>query len=357
MESLCDYPVLPPSGGDIEFVSFSGGGVSGIGHIGALKELEEFRHRENIDYWLGSSAGSIVATFAAMGVTADRLMEEVLAVNPSSFFPTAKSKMIGNLHHLIENLGVTNGEEIDEWLMKKIEESGFSRDVTFRELYRKTGQNLITTITRLNRYETLYASHYSFPTMKVMDAIHSSITLPYLFQPTVMGGDILIDGGVLDNLPINACDIMRNGKILGYNRKAVGFTIINNGKWCPDRVDIDNLLNYSYTFVSAMHTKIQMLQSHQPYFWNRVVPIDTGDVKTLSFDVDCCEMKRIMDVGRRSTRRYLENRERNLPGNMFIPVNGEYIDNDDLSYAKVCVRDCKKFNENGVDEDILEFYS
>ena len=54
-------------------ICFSGGGIKGVAHIGALKAFEE----ENIkfDYIAGTSSGSIVACLYSVGYNSDEIYE------------------------------------------------------------------------------------------------------------------------------------------------------------------------------------------------------------------------------------------------------------------------------------------
>ena len=52
-----------------------GGGCRGIGHIGAIKAFEELGIK--FDYLVGTSFGSIIASFYAVGKTADEMINIV----------------------------------------------------------------------------------------------------------------------------------------------------------------------------------------------------------------------------------------------------------------------------------------
>lgn len=330
----------------IEFVSFCGGGITGISLIGALQEFKErgiYRSERHPKFWLGSSAGSIAATFAAIGVSTEYLERVFFSVELKSFLDYGGRSSSSSLWDKIQNyrygfselitkFGAVRGERFRRWLEERFVELGWSKDTTFKELYDRTGRHLIITATSLNTYETLYLSRSSFPNMKIVDAVDASIRIPYLFQPKLLsdskldGDRVLIDGGVLDNLPINACDVVsERGEILAFNRKAIGFTLMHKGRWTPEYTEINSLIQHTMAFIHTMTKKIQTEQSLQPYFWNRIVPIDTGGVLSTEFDIGKEKLLGLIEEGRRATKEFLDRREKEirergpLPDNLFIP--------------------------------------
>lgn len=345
--TLYDSSHIPGEVGDsdIEFICFSGGGVAGVCFLGVLRELERRGIREKIKYWLGSSAGAIAAALAALGATSEYLEKELKETDLRMFLDyggrTGQSKHWWDkfqdyrygISELISRWGAVRGDRFEEWVKEQFTKLGWDAGITFNDLYSQTGNHLIITGTSLNTFETLYFSRSSYPYMKILDAVRISMSIPFMFQPLVMkdsvvpqGKRILVDGGILDNFPLNACDIISDsGEILGFNRKAVGFTLIHNGKWVPDFVDITNLMRYSLTFIQAMHKRIQIIQSHQPFFWDRVAPIETAGVVGTDFGVEKEKLLGLIKSGEEATRKYLDQRAEMLqkfgplPRNLFIP--------------------------------------
>jgi len=267
---------------------------------------------------------------------------------------------------LYNKWGIVTGDNFIKWFQDQMAILGWSKDTTFADLYNITGQHLVITGTSLNTFETLYLSRSSYPYMKICDAVDVSIRLPPIFQPLYMndpligeGKRILSDGGILNNLPINACDITSDtGEILGFNRKAIGFTLVSDGKWVPDYVYIDDIFKYLTTFVQSIHTKMHVLQSNQPYFWERIVPIETHGIGTIDFDVDKNKLERVIEAGRLSTQRFLDCRQHMirtygpLPNNLFIPndrlrYNGiEYLSDDLIENTMIYQTNPSKFSWN-----------
>lgn len=390
---------------DIEFVNFSGGGLAGAAFAGVLKEMEirGLRHpkrpimkgkqwtfdpldsfhqnAKSIKYWLGSSAGGMIAAMAAMGAPADYITEQLLKTDTNTFLDYGGRDQTNSggwslwnkflnyrygIAELISRWGTVRGERLNKWFQNQMNILGWSPETTFADLYDLTGQHLVITATSLNTFETLYLSRSSYPYMRIIDAIDATVRLPFLFQPIYMkdplvpqGKRILSDGGILNNLPINACDLMsETGELLAINRKAIGFTLVNEGKWVPDYTEIDNILKYSLTFVRSMHTQMHLLQSHQPYFWDRVIPIETYGIDSTDFDINKSKIQKLIWTGRNTARDFFDRRENMiktngpLPRNLFIPgprlqKGGiEYISDDLLENTMIYQTNGKRFKSN-----------
>jgi predicted acylesterase/phospholipase RssA len=392
--SLYDSGYIPGQIGDsdVEFVAFSGGGVSAAAFAGVIKDMEIrglYKSKKSISktdwifdpidpfyftdksikYWTGSSAGAIFAGLVAMGAPADYIIDVILNTDARMFLDYGGrdqtnpgwswwNKLMNYRYGIIDLItkwGMIRGQTFRKWFAKQMSILGWSPTTTFTDLYDITGQHLVITVTSQNTFETLYLSRSSYPYMQILDAIDTSIRIPYIFPPVFMndplisqGQRILTDGGILDDLPINAFDITSNiGEILGINRKAIGFTLISDGKWVPDYCHIDGLLKYSLTFIKSMHTRMHAAQSCQCYFWDRVVPIETYGVSTMDFDIDKLKLKQTIDSGMRTAKRFFDERadmilkRGPLPRNLFIPNprlrhDGiEYLSDDLIEHCSI----------------------
>jgi NTE family protein len=337
----------------VDFICLSGGGVAGLSFVGVIEELERrgLHHPKNtstdspkIHYWLGSSAGAICASLATLGMGSKTMKEEIVQVDLKKFFDVGgrspssswwsriQEYRIG-IAEMIGRWGAARGDEFTRWFRQKMVDLDWDPEITLYELYRATGQHLIVTTTSLNTYETLYLSRSSYPNMKVVDAVRASIIYPFVFQPIIMrdpalsyGHRILVDGGLLDNFPLNACDVLSSsGQILGFNRKAIGFTIMNNGKWVPDYVEITNVFKYAVTCMQSMHKKIHIIQSQQPYYWDRVASIETYGVSGTDFGASQEKLDKLVQSGKDTASAFFDQREKMiqeqgpLPRNLFIP--------------------------------------
>ncbi|NTV36827.1 MAG: patatin-like phospholipase family protein [Anaerolineaceae bacterium] len=157
-------------------LALGGGGTKGISHIGVLKVFE----RENIKIKAvaGTSAGGIVGAAIAAGLT---------SADIESFLQ--KTNKLGNLFHRSPSDAPS-----------LIGLSGFTE--AFKDLLQdKTFDDLImpfacTAVDQESSQEIILNKG------KVIDAVLATIAIPGIFPPQRIHDHILVDGGVLDPVPV-----------------------------------------------------------------------------------------------------------------------------------------------------------
>ena len=122
---------------------FEGGGVRGIGHVGAACRMEQAGYRF-VDL-AGSSAGAFVAALLAAGYRCGELKQEMETLNYLRF----KGKDLvdhfgaaGKILSLLWTLGIYNTDYLEMWMSRMLEKKGI---VTFRDLA-GTGRRLFITV-------------------------------------------------------------------------------------------------------------------------------------------------------------------------------------------------------------------
>lgn len=166
---------------DIALV-LSGGGARGIAHIGVIQELEKRDY--NITSIAGTSMGSIIGAFYAMGKL-DVFTETLLTID--------KRKTFQLLDFSLGTLGLVKGDKIIKFLKDIIPDENIE---DFPIPYVALASNLRT------------KEEVRFEKGSVYEAIRASISIPSFFTPVEVADGLLIDGGVLNNLPLK--HIQRN---------------------------------------------------------------------------------------------------------------------------------------------------
>lgn len=199
----------------------SGGGAVGLAHIGVIKVLEEAGIP--IDYVAGTSMGSIVGGMFAMGYTAaemekivkemdwESMLTDVVPRNDMTFeykeqlekyfydFPIDRGKLqlpIG----LVSGTNISNKLAGLTWPAYKIK--------LFSQLPRPflcigadvvTGQEVVLSSGNLH------------------DALRASMAIPTVFTPMEVNGNLLIDGGFINNFPADHLKKMGADIIIGVD--------------------------------------------------------------------------------------------------------------------------------------------
>lgn len=153
--------------------------------LGRLKSME--KSLSDVREVSGSSAGSILALFWAMGMTVDEMIDVSLDVDISEFVKL-------NIGTFFNKFGFVEMEPIRE---KLVEICGC--DPTFAQLKRK----IYISAFCLNNSKTEYFSVDTHPNMKVIDAVCMSIAIPMIFASSEYDGKTYVDGGTMEEYPMN----------------------------------------------------------------------------------------------------------------------------------------------------------
>ncbi|MFZ5628633.1 MAG: patatin-like phospholipase family protein [Spirochaetota bacterium] len=172
-------------------IAFGGGGARALSEIGVLSELE--RHQLEFDHVAGTSMGSIIATFYAMGLSSRQMSERF-----REFLPSDKGLLRYNLPFI-----------------------SFFRDRSVNRILRRLFGKL--RIEDLPKPLTIIAadliSGQEIRMQKglVWRAVRASMSLPVIFAPVRHHGYYLVDGGAINNVPGNVLRDQGVQGVLGIN--------------------------------------------------------------------------------------------------------------------------------------------
>ncbi|MCU0468373.1 MAG: patatin-like phospholipase family protein [Arcicella sp.] len=152
----------------------SGGGVRGIAHLGVLKALQE--QNVKISGISGCSAGSIVGAMFAAGYSPDHIFEIVVS-----------SSTLRAMRPAWNGAGLLRMQRAENVYLKYIPHNSFER----------LKIPLTVNATDLYAGETVY-----FSSGELLKPTMASCSIPGLFEPIVFDGKTLVDGGVLNNMPV-----------------------------------------------------------------------------------------------------------------------------------------------------------
>lgn len=154
-------------------IVLSGGGIRGIAHLGVLKALQKTGIQ--FSQIVGTSAGSIAGSFYAAGVDPEE-----------TFNIFMKTKLMKFVRPAFGSLGLINiertGDIFKQYLPAHIEDL-------------KVPMSICTT--NFSRGTVEY-----FTKGPLIRAIHASCCIPGVFKPIMIHGEMHVDGGVLNNFPV-----------------------------------------------------------------------------------------------------------------------------------------------------------
>ena len=172
-------------------VVLSGGGARGFAHIGVIRALREAGIE--LDLFGGSSMGAIIAAGAAMDWD-DRALSEHMRAAFSDANPVSD--------YTIPVIALVRGRKAsrafrDHFGDQQIEDAPYP--------FFCLSVNLTTSRTIVHRTGPLWL------------ALRASTSIPGVLPPVIDGTQILIDGGIMNNLPIDVMSEMRRGPIIAVD--------------------------------------------------------------------------------------------------------------------------------------------
>ncbi len=203
-------------------VVLSGGGAKGTAHIGALKVIEEAGIP--IDYVVGTSMGAIVGGLYSIGYTPQQLDSMVNAQNWKfllSDAPNPKDVLLDDRLKSeryvlsipfslksanISDAGIIKGRNLARLFSTLTD--GYQDSVNFNRLpipFACVSENLVD------------GSEVVFHEGILATAMRSSMSIPGVFVPVDLNGMVLVDGGMVNNYPVDVALGMGAGYIIGVD--------------------------------------------------------------------------------------------------------------------------------------------
>lgn len=305
-----------------------GGGVKGIGLLGAVIELTA--QGWTFPRVAGVSAGAIVGSLVAAYQHADRDVSELVPVmegldygdfrDPSLL---ARFGLVGKGLEMLFNDGIYQGDYAVEWLEAELEKVGVRTwadlrieddpDTSLRphERYRLVVLASDVSNGELVRLPWDYRRYGLTPdTQRVVDAVRASMSYPFFFRPAELrigpdagGGKVtLVDGGLLSNFPVEIFD-RTDGRPARWPTIGLKLSARADARQVAKKVDGPVELAFA-----ILHT---LIDAHDSYHLDdiraseRTVFIDTEKVSTLDFDIGRDAQRSLYANGRAAARTFL----------------------------------------------------
>ena len=193
----------------IKHIILEGGAYLGISALGALSKLHEenFYNIENIETIYGTSIGAFIGGLLCLKMKWSDLIEYVIG-RPWHKIIHFSPEMLFNLVSKKGIFDITFFYQTFENLLKS---KDLNKNITMKELYDYSNIELHVFSTKLSTFKEEDISYKTHPDMEFIKAIYLSSSIPFLFQPMWYKNSYFLDGGLLNNYPIEIC--IRNGGI------------------------------------------------------------------------------------------------------------------------------------------------
>lgn len=222
------------------------GGSRGVAHIGFLKAMEEAGIKP--DYISGCSMGSVVGAAYAAGMSPDEMYKAVMALRFIDLFDVTSKP----------------GGLLDTRKIRKLLEK-YIGDIYFDDL--KIPFTCVAV-------DMVSQQLVEFSSGKVLDAVIASSSIPSVFKPMEKDGMRLVDGGVLQRVPVQQVKSMGAEKVVAVD--VLGK--MSTKEKCPNTI----MMLSEVIFLMDNYRTARMHTDHQAIIDLWLEP-DLGDISQYSF--------------------------------------------------------------------------
>ena len=308
-----------------------GGGVKGLGLVGAIAVLEE--HGYSFAHVAGTSAGAIVGALVAAGMSAHDLHEVLRTVDWTRFRDGDWLDHLGVPGKAISALasqGIYNGEYLKTWLGGLLADHGV---VTFADLrtdeadsslpphhwYRLVVMTSDVSQGELRRLPWDYPRYGLEPDqVPVVDAVRASMAIPFFYAPVKVDDKItgnqswLVDGGLLSNFPVDVFD-RSDGKVSRWPTLGIKLSA-RPGSLQGVRNEIAGSASLTRAMLLTMMGSHDQLVLDDPAVLARTISVDTMKVRATDFDIDAATQDQLYEHGRAAAAAFLASPTNQLGG-------------------------------------------
>ncbi len=219
-------------------IALGGGGSKGFVHLGVLEVLEEYGIP--IDLIVGTSAGSIMGALYADYADSQLLKENVLHISKWDILDVS---LFDSLHFFIDVRGPVQGFYLEEFIVKNLTVNNME-DLKIP---------FVAVATDLENDRPIAIS--SGP---VAVAVHASSAIPPVFTPVKEYGMFLVDGGVVEPVPVATARQYNPKVLISVDISTPGDDLPLNNMW-----DVSNKSLYvSYYALSRLQSLTSDVSIH-----------------------------------------------------------------------------------------------
>lgn len=270
-------------------LALAGGGMRGIAHAGVLKALEE--NNIKIDVFTGTSSGSHIAFLSAIGYNSkeiyDLFNKYAFELVGNSLEPIILDSILFNKEIKFE--GFRSGKPIEDLYNMIAINKGINEIKDIKVPLGIIATNIIdekeTVFSSINKASTRIREYIQ--NVEIGKAIRASSSFSVVFDPCKIENKIYIDGGVLNNLPVDVAKelgadkvisvrfsndkIKENSNILDIGMKTIDMMSNKISSRNIEKTDIDLLVdtdgtslldieNVDYCFNSGYNTTMKYMK-------------------------------------------------------------------------------------------------
>ncbi|MFA7001638.1 MAG: patatin-like phospholipase family protein [Candidatus Omnitrophota bacterium] len=233
-------------------LALGSGAAHGLAHIGVLKVLEEEGIRP--DVIAGASIGALIGALWAAGQSAADIEGIAKSINPKNGF----RQLVGFRDLAFPTIGFLKGNQICRFLRP------YLAGRTFQDL--RVPLKIVAT-------DFFTSEEVVLDSGDVLDAVRASIAIPGIFEPFYYRGRYLLDGGVIDPLPVRVLAQMGIKKIIAVNalQGPKQLKEINRMRREKARVWLESLKKKPFLQRVFLKTAYQATRRYESHIFNAIM--------------------------------------------------------------------------------------
>src|SRR5579859_1079898 len=295
-----------------------GGGVRGIGHVGALSVIEEQGYRPA--HIAGTSAGAFVAALLAAGYSASELYHIMKTEVQFSRFardPGLDGLIIVEALHMLQRAGMHTGNFIETFIRQKLRARGIAsfgdlvlnprepKHSNFR--YRLTViASDISTGTMLRLPQDMLRFGLDPDALDIAQSVRMSASIPFFFMPVRNkhadgSASLIVDGGLLSNFPLYLFDVPGAPRHPTFGLRLVDVPPTTEQPWPPNPTG--NALQIGRALLNTLlHAHDRLYMDDATYV--RTITISVSGINSTKFDLSPQEAETLYQNGRKAAAQF-----------------------------------------------------
>ncbi len=282
----------------------SGGGAKGMAHIGVIRALEE--NGIPIDYITGTSIGAVIGSLYAMGYSPDD-MEEIFSSD--EFFKWYNGQIDDKYSFYYKkydegaemaNLSIRWKDSTLNLVLPTYLVSTQPMDLAFLQIFTRYSAAADYDFDNLMvPFRCMATDVYNKKLVMLKDgdlglAVRASMTFPLYFRPVRIGGELLFDGGMIDNFPKETMKKEFNPDII------IGSKVASNSKQPKD----DELVRQLEALIISAKTNYELTPEEGILI--------TGDYSYVSL-MDFYRLKELEAIGYKNAMELMDSIKNKIP--------------------------------------------
>jgi NTE family protein len=294
-------------------IVMEGGGVKGIGLIGALKVIEKQYRFQRV---AGTSVGALIGALVASGMSAKEVGDLLERTNLKAFRdPNLLSRFgpVGQGAALLLQKGIYKGDSLYQWVEEQLALRGirtfadlrltdeWARSLPPRQRYKLVVIAADISRGRLLRLPWDYHLLNRDPDKQlVAEAIRASMAIPFFYEPVKMGKAYIVDGALLSNFPITIFD-----NPAPTTWPTFGIKLSSHADADMVRSDVSGPLGFPLALLNTLINGYDQTHLNNPATLSRTIFIDAAKIKVTDFAITKKERDFLCNNGRDAAKEFL----------------------------------------------------